>query len=165
MFIIRYNIYITKKLCSNELNSNSSCLQSKTKRLKKINSRDWCRSEHRIEFVIKFSHCLFINDVFGSFFIFCFILTFPTNNFIVANKNVCFSLIPHLIKIHKNILGQEWHSWSPAPSHQWTPDVYEGVWFVREIPTDLSIYFWDVWIFQNSMDMQKRYAIPTWTKR
>ena len=20
---------------------------------------------------------------------------------------------------------------SPAPSHQWTPDVYEGVWFVR----------------------------------
>ncbi|YP_173451.1 hypothetical protein NitaMp113 (mitochondrion) [Nicotiana tabacum] len=23
---------------------------------------------------------------------------------------------------------------SPAPSHQWTPDVYEGVRFVREIP-------------------------------
>ncbi|CAK8541866.1 unnamed protein product [Lathyrus sativus] len=30
---------------------------------------------------------------------------------------------------------------SPAPSHQWTPDVYEGVWFVREIPTDFSISF------------------------
>ncbi|KAL6511431.1 NAD(P)H-quinone oxidoreductase subunit 2 A, chloroplastic [Orobanche minor] len=28
---------------------------------------------------------------------------------------------------------------SPAPSHQWTPDVYEGMWFVREIPTSLSI--------------------------
>nr|QPZ51596.1 NADH-plastoquinone oxidoreductase subunit 2 [Mazus pumilus]WGC93161.1 NADH-plastoquinone oxidoreductase subunit 2 [Mazus caducifer]WGC93246.1 NADH-plastoquinone oxidoreductase subunit 2 [Mazus pumilus var. delavayi]QPZ51608.1 NADH-plastoquinone oxidoreductase subunit 2 [Mazus pumilus]WGC93176.1 NADH-plastoquinone oxidoreductase subunit 2 [Mazus caducifer] len=28
---------------------------------------------------------------------------------------------------------------SPAPSHQWTPDVYEGVRFVREIPTSLSI--------------------------
>nr|ATL59605.1 NADH dehydrogenase subunit 2 [Trailliaedoxa gracilis] len=28
---------------------------------------------------------------------------------------------------------------SPAPSHQWTPDVYEGVRFVREIPPSLSI--------------------------
>nr|ATL59841.1 NADH dehydrogenase subunit 2 [Retiniphyllum pilosum] len=28
---------------------------------------------------------------------------------------------------------------SPAPSHQWTPDVYEGVRFVLEIPTSLSI--------------------------
>nr|YP_010479174.1 NADH-plastoquinone oxidoreductase subunit 2 [Berberis aquifolium]YP_010479190.1 NADH-plastoquinone oxidoreductase subunit 2 [Berberis aquifolium]YP_010479574.1 NADH-plastoquinone oxidoreductase subunit 2 [Berberis eurybracteata]YP_010479590.1 NADH-plastoquinone oxidoreductase subunit 2 [Berberis eurybracteata]YP_010479774.1 NADH-plastoquinone oxidoreductase subunit 2 [Berberis gracilipes]YP_010479790.1 NADH-plastoquinone oxidoreductase subunit 2 [Berberis gracilipes]YP_010479974.1 NADH-pla len=28
---------------------------------------------------------------------------------------------------------------SPAPSHQWTPDVYEGVRFVREIPTSISI--------------------------
>ncbi|KAM3378827.1 hypothetical protein P3S68_011240 [Capsicum galapagoense] len=28
---------------------------------------------------------------------------------------------------------------SPAPSNQWTPDVYEGVRFVREIPTSLSI--------------------------
>nr|WRY69948.1 NADH-plastoquinone oxidoreductase subunit 2 [Breynia androgyna]WRY69963.1 NADH-plastoquinone oxidoreductase subunit 2 [Breynia androgyna] len=28
---------------------------------------------------------------------------------------------------------------SPAPSHQWTPDVYEGVRFVRKIPTSLSI--------------------------
>uniref|UniRef100_A0A3Q7GUQ8 Uncharacterized protein n=1 Tax=Solanum lycopersicum TaxID=4081 RepID=A0A3Q7GUQ8_SOLLC len=28
---------------------------------------------------------------------------------------------------------------SPAPSHQWTPDIYEGVRFVREIPTYLSI--------------------------
>lgn len=28
---------------------------------------------------------------------------------------------------------------SLAPSHQWTPDVYEGVRFVREIPTSLSI--------------------------
>ncbi|KAF3634259.1 NAD(P)H-quinone oxidoreductase subunit 2 B, chloroplastic, partial [Capsicum annuum] len=28
---------------------------------------------------------------------------------------------------------------SPAPSHQWTPDVYEGERFVREIPTSLSI--------------------------
>uniref|UniRef100_A0A3Q7IZ26 NADH:quinone oxidoreductase/Mrp antiporter membrane subunit domain-containing protein n=1 Tax=Solanum lycopersicum TaxID=4081 RepID=A0A3Q7IZ26_SOLLC len=28
---------------------------------------------------------------------------------------------------------------SPAPSHQWTPDVYKGVQFVREIPTSLSI--------------------------
>ncbi|MCD7459589.1 NADH dehydrogenase subunit 2 [Datura stramonium] len=28
---------------------------------------------------------------------------------------------------------------SPAPSHQWTPDVYEGVRVVREIPTSLSI--------------------------
>nr|QIS91243.1 NADH dehydrogenase subunit 2 [Bertiera longithyrsa] len=28
---------------------------------------------------------------------------------------------------------------SPAPSHQWTPDVYEGVRFVRETPTSLSI--------------------------
>ncbi|KAK4730839.1 hypothetical protein R3W88_023827 [Solanum pinnatisectum] len=30
-------------------------------------------------------------------------------------------------------------SWLYAPSHQWTPDVYEGVRFVREIPTSLSI--------------------------
>ncbi|CAI0416953.1 unnamed protein product [Linum tenue] len=28
---------------------------------------------------------------------------------------------------------------SLAPSHQWTPDVYEGVRFVRKIPTSLSI--------------------------
>ena len=28
---------------------------------------------------------------------------------------------------------------SPAPSHQWTPDVYEGVRFVRKIPTSLYI--------------------------
>lgn len=28
---------------------------------------------------------------------------------------------------------------SPAPSHQWTPDVYEGVRFVRKIPTSLSL--------------------------
>nr|AKJ77673.1 NADH dehydrogenase subunit 2 [Fagopyrum cymosum]QBK82031.1 NADH dehydrogenase subunit 2 [Fagopyrum dibotrys] len=28
---------------------------------------------------------------------------------------------------------------SPAPSHQWTPDVYEGVRFVRKIPSSLSI--------------------------
>nr|QYC94598.1 NADH dehydrogenase subunit 2 [Megathyrsus maximus] len=28
---------------------------------------------------------------------------------------------------------------SPAPFHQWTPDVYEGVWFVRQIPTSISI--------------------------
>jgi small subunit ribosomal protein S7/NAD(P)H-quinone oxidoreductase subunit 2 len=28
---------------------------------------------------------------------------------------------------------------SPAPSHQWTPDVYEGVRFVRKIPISLSI--------------------------
>nr|YP_009627452.1 NADH dehydrogenase subunit 2 [Tinospora cordifolia]QCC70894.1 NADH dehydrogenase subunit 2 [Tinospora cordifolia] len=28
---------------------------------------------------------------------------------------------------------------SPAPSHQWTPDVYEGVRFVRYIPTSISI--------------------------
>uniref|UniRef100_A0A803N745 NADH:quinone oxidoreductase/Mrp antiporter transmembrane domain-containing protein n=1 Tax=Chenopodium quinoa TaxID=63459 RepID=A0A803N745_CHEQI len=28
---------------------------------------------------------------------------------------------------------------SPAPSHQWTPDIYEGVRFIREIPTSLSI--------------------------
>nr|UIF92041.1 NADH dehydrogenase subunit 2 [Cratoxylum cochinchinense] len=28
---------------------------------------------------------------------------------------------------------------SPAPSHQWTPDVYEGVRFVRKNPTSLSI--------------------------
>nr|QPC56533.1 NADH dehydrogenase subunit 2 [Schisandra sphenanthera] len=28
---------------------------------------------------------------------------------------------------------------SPAPSHQWTPDVYEGVRFVRQIPTSISI--------------------------
>uniref|UniRef100_K4AUP8 NADH:quinone oxidoreductase/Mrp antiporter transmembrane domain-containing protein n=1 Tax=Solanum lycopersicum TaxID=4081 RepID=K4AUP8_SOLLC len=28
---------------------------------------------------------------------------------------------------------------SPARFHQWTPDVYEGVRFVREIPTSLSI--------------------------
>jgi NAD(P)H-quinone oxidoreductase subunit 2 len=26
---------------------------------------------------------------------------------------------------------------SPAPFHQWTPDVYEGVWFVRQIPTSI----------------------------
>jgi len=30
--------------------------------------------------------------------------------------------------------------------------------------SDLSIYFLDVWIFQNSMDMQERHAIPTETK-
>ncbi|KAL2225058.1 UNVERIFIED_CONTAM: NAD(P)H-quinone oxidoreductase subunit 2 A, chloroplastic [Sesamum indicum] len=52
---------------------------------------------------------------------------------------------------------------SPAPSHQWTPDVYEGVRFVREIPTSLSISEM-FWVFQNSMDMQKRNAIPTRTK-
>ncbi|VAI45536.1 unnamed protein product [Triticum turgidum subsp. durum] len=28
---------------------------------------------------------------------------------------------------------------SPTPFHQWTPDVYEGVWFVRQIPTSISI--------------------------
>ncbi|XBI38251.1 hypothetical protein VPH35_123339 [Triticum aestivum] len=28
---------------------------------------------------------------------------------------------------------------SPAPFHQWTPSVYEGVWFVRQIPTSISI--------------------------
>jgi len=28
---------------------------------------------------------------------------------------------------------------SPTPSHQWTPDVYEGVRFVRKTPTSLSI--------------------------
>ncbi|VAH63307.1 unnamed protein product [Triticum turgidum subsp. durum] len=28
---------------------------------------------------------------------------------------------------------------SPAPFHQWTPDVYEGVWFIRQIPTSISI--------------------------
>ncbi|KAF2934466.1 hypothetical protein DAI22_04g165300 [Oryza sativa Japonica Group] len=28
---------------------------------------------------------------------------------------------------------------SPAPFHQWTPNVYEGVWFVRQIPTSISI--------------------------
>ncbi|RWV78388.1 hypothetical protein GW17_00018934 [Ensete ventricosum] len=28
---------------------------------------------------------------------------------------------------------------SPAPFHQWTPDVYEGVRFVRQIPTSISI--------------------------
>src|SRR5438105_3889605 len=29
---------------------------------------------------------------------------------------------------------------SLAPFHQWTPDVYEGVWFVRQIPSYLYIY-------------------------
>jgi len=28
---------------------------------------------------------------------------------------------------------------SPAPFLQWAPDVYEGVWFVRQIPTSISI--------------------------
>jgi len=28
---------------------------------------------------------------------------------------------------------------SPAPSHQWTPNVYGGVWFVREISISFSI--------------------------
>nr|ATG83061.1 NADH dehydrogenase subunit 2 [Phoenix dactylifera] len=28
---------------------------------------------------------------------------------------------------------------SPAPFHQWTPDIYEGVRFVRQIPTSISI--------------------------
>ncbi|VAI57400.1 unnamed protein product [Triticum turgidum subsp. durum] len=28
---------------------------------------------------------------------------------------------------------------SPAPFHQWTPDVHEGVWFIRQIPTSISI--------------------------
>ncbi|KAJ6793294.1 NADH dehydrogenase subunit 2 [Iris pallida] len=28
---------------------------------------------------------------------------------------------------------------SPAPFHQWTPDVYEGVRFARQIPTSISI--------------------------
>uniref|UniRef100_A0A803MNY9 NADH:quinone oxidoreductase/Mrp antiporter transmembrane domain-containing protein n=1 Tax=Chenopodium quinoa TaxID=63459 RepID=A0A803MNY9_CHEQI len=52
---------------------------------------------------------------------------------------------------------------SPAPSHQWTPDIYKGVRFVREIPTSLSISEM-FGFFQNSMDMQKRNAIPTRTK-
>jgi hypothetical protein len=28
----------------------------------------------------------------------------------------------------------------PAPFHQWTPNVYEGVWFVRYIPTSISLF-------------------------
>lgn len=53
---------------------------------------------------------------------------------------------------------------SPAPFHQWTPDVYEGVWFVRQIHSYLYIYLRGVWVLQNSIDMQKRNAIPTPTK-
>jgi hypothetical protein len=34
------------------------------------------------------------------------------------------------------------------------------VWFVRQIPTSI----WGVWVLQNSIDMQKRNAIPTPTK-
>lgn len=42
---------------------------------------------------------------------------------------------------------------SPAPSHQWTPDVYEGVRFVRKIPTSISIsemfgFFKTPWTFE-----------------
>nr|ATL62026.1 NADH dehydrogenase subunit 2 [Craterispermum sp. 1 Eriksson et al. 999] len=45
---------------------------------------------------------------------------------------------------------------SPAPSHQWTPDVYEGVRFVREIPTSLSIsemfgFFKTPWTWRREM--------------
>lgn len=53
---------------------------------------------------------------------------------------------------------------SLAPFHQWTPDVYEGVWFVRQIHSYLYIYLRGVWVLQNSIDMQKRNAIPTPTK-
>ncbi|CAL5181118.1 unnamed protein product [Lathyrus oleraceus] len=45
------------------------------------------------------------------------------------------------ISIALNLITVNWVQAFPSPSHQWTPDVYEGVWFVREIPTDLSIYF------------------------
>ncbi|KAK4363327.1 hypothetical protein RND71_018568 [Anisodus tanguticus] len=38
-------------------------------------------------------------------------------------------------------------------------DVYEGVRFVREIPTSLCISR-DVWIFQNSMDMRREMLSP-----
>nr|AOG66175.1 NADH dehydrogenase subunit 2 [Medicago sativa] len=45
---------------------------------------------------------------------------------------------------------------SLAPSHQWTPDVYEGVRFVREIPTSLSIsemfgFFKTLWTCRRDM--------------
>ncbi|KAJ8420114.1 hypothetical protein Cgig2_030513 [Carnegiea gigantea] len=53
---------------------------------------------------------------------------------------------------------------SPLPSHQWTPYVYEGVWFAREIPTSLSTSDKFLPRSRNSMDMQKGNAIPTWTK-
>ncbi|KAK4733689.1 hypothetical protein R3W88_007950 [Solanum pinnatisectum] len=44
----------------------------------------------------------------------------------------------------------------PFPSHQWTPNVYEGVRFVREIPTSLSIsemfgFFKTPWICRREM--------------
>ncbi|CAN1870203.1 NAD(P)H-quinone oxidoreductase subunit 2 A, chloroplastic [Linum perenne] len=52
---------------------------------------------------------------------------------------------------------------SPAPSHQWTPDVYEGVRFVRKIPTSLSISEM-LGFFKTPWDMQKRKTIPTRTK-
>uniref|UniRef100_A0A3Q7J7W2 NADH:quinone oxidoreductase/Mrp antiporter transmembrane domain-containing protein n=1 Tax=Solanum lycopersicum TaxID=4081 RepID=A0A3Q7J7W2_SOLLC len=45
---------------------------------------------------------------------------------------------------------------SPYPSHQWAPDVYEGVQFIREIPTSLSIsqmfgFFKNPWTCRREM--------------
>ncbi|KMS96949.1 hypothetical protein BVRB_7g180310 [Beta vulgaris subsp. vulgaris] len=52
---------------------------------------------------------------------------------------------------------------SPTPYHQWTPDVYEGVRFFREIPTSLSMSEM-FGFFKTPWKIQKRNVIPTQTK-
>nr|YP_009870475.1 NADH dehydrogenase subunit 2 [Acer longipes]YP_009870563.1 NADH dehydrogenase subunit 2 [Acer pictum subsp. mono]YP_010003250.1 NADH dehydrogenase subunit 2 [Acer yangjuechi]QUG11073.1 NADH dehydrogenase subunit 2 [Acer amplum]QGX06979.1 NADH dehydrogenase subunit 2 [Acer yangjuechi]QKJ84817.1 NADH dehydrogenase subunit 2 [Acer longipes]QKJ84906.1 NADH dehydrogenase subunit 2 [Acer pictum subsp. mono]UFY98009.1 NADH dehydrogenase subunit 2 [Acer pictum subsp. mono] len=49
---------------------------------------------------------------------------------------------------------------SPAPSHQWTPDVYEGVRFVRKIPT--SLYISEMFgFFKTSWTCRREMLSPT----
>jgi len=61
---------------------------------------------------------------------------------------------------------------SPVPFHQWTPDVYEGVWFVLQITNyylynkiewDISLsFFLDVSISQNYAEKRKKRTVtPT----
>jgi NADH:ubiquinone oxidoreductase subunit 2 (subunit N) len=47
---------------------------------------------------------------------------------------------------------------SLVPFHQWAPDVYEGVRFVLQIITFLNLFFRDVSIYKNSIDMWKKYC-------
>jgi NADH:ubiquinone oxidoreductase subunit 4 (subunit M) len=53
---------------------------------------------------------------------------------------------------------------SPIPFHQWTPNVYEGVWFVRQIPTSISIS--DVFGFCKTPQTCRREMLsPLWPRQ